>query len=319
VCSNRLAIILVAGVASAATIPISAVDTTLILGTSTSAAGYTFRGNQLRVDGIHTGAGATAELWLPVSGTPTVSVERYGTNNPNRNIGWVALNNGTTLRGAQPPLAPALIARNDLYMVVDNLFVNNAATDPVNSTNIERVDFVLPQPVASRSDRSVVVMERGATAGHDAFAIAAILGIDSNGRPNQYGSLLRIPASWANGVQYTLASGNGEVFYRDGAGGTLTASAAINGQVIAGLMIPLLDLTSLGTAVYGYSLFGYDVATNADLTRPDLFDRVTTAGNGGMDLVAMNIGVLQAVPEPSTLITVGSVLCGLGLLRRSRR
>jgi hypothetical protein len=311
----RPAVILVTGMASAATIPIASVETTLVLGSSSTAAGFTFQGNQLRVDALYTGSGATEKRWRPVSGLPTVNVQRFGANNPNRNIGWVAVAAGTAL-ATQPPVTTDQIARNDLYQVVDNVFVNDRST---NSTNIERVDFVLPTPAVARSDRSVVVMERGATGGHDAFAIAAILEVDSTGAPSRYGSLLKIPANWANGVQYTLSTGNGEVFYRDVPGGTLTASAPISGQVIAGLMIPLTDLTALGNAVYGYSLFGNDVATNATLTRPDLFSRTTSSGNGGIDLVAMNLGVVQEVPEASTLFTAVSALCALVMLRRWRR
>jgi hypothetical protein len=310
---DRLALLLLASLASAAPIPIRSVSTALILGPSSSAAGFTFEGDQLMVNTFSTGTpGVNALTWAPLQTAPTVTVLRYGTNNPSRHVGWVARNAGSTLRGTEPPLTPALIARNDLYSVVDNLFVNDGSA---NSTNIERVDFRFTSPVSARANRSVVVMERGATAGHDAFGIAAILAVDSNGVPTQYGPLLKLAQGWANNSIYTLASGNGQVFYRDVPPGTLVSSATITGQVIAGLMIPLTDLTTLGNAVYGYSLFGNDVATSANLTRPDLFSRTTGAANGGVDLVAMNVGVVQQLPEPQTYLTAGSVLLALALLR----
>lgn len=305
---------LVAGLAAAAPIPIRSVDTTLILGSPSSAAGFTFQGNQLKVDYFYIGTpGVDLTQWKPIQAPPTVSVLRYGTTRPDRDLGWVALNSGSTLHGIQPPTTAQLIARNDLHLAVDNVFVN--ATSEANSTNIERVDFIFAAPVSASSTRSVVVLERGATAGHDAFSIAAILAVDANGNPTQYGPVVRVALGWANNAAYTLSTGNGQVFYRDPAG-PLVSSATITGQVIAGLMIPLTDMTSLGTAVYGYSLFGSDVPLNGDLTRPDLFPRTTPSSGGGMDLVAMNVGVVQEVPEPVTLMTAGAALLGLGLLRR---
>lgn len=313
----RIVGLLFGALATAAPIPIRTVGTTLVLGPDSSAAGFTFLGDQLRVDSLTTGTpGIDARTWVPIQAQPTVQVLRYGTNRPDRNIGWVAQASATILVGVAPPLTPALLARNDLHLVADNLFVN--AASEANSTNIERVDYIFGSSIAVNSMRSVVVMERGATSGHDGFSIAAITAVDINGTPTQYGPLVRIATGWANGSQYNLAAGNGLVFYRDGAAGTLVNSATISGQAIAGLMIPLADLVPLGTAVYGYSLFGNDVTASTNLTRPDLFPRNTASANGGIDLVAMNIGVVQEVPEPVPLITIGTALCALAMLRHRR-
>lgn len=313
----RLAGALFAVLATAAPLPIRSVGTTLVLGPDSTAAGYTFQGDQLRVDSFTTGTpGIDAKRWIPIQAQPSVQVLRYGTNRPDRNIGWVAQVSASILAGVEPPLTPALLARNDLYLVADNLFVNLASEQ--NSTNIERVDYIFATSVAANSRRSVVVMERGTTSGHDGFSIAAITAVDVNGTPTQYGPLLRIPTGWANGSQYNLAAGNGRVFYRDGAAGTLVYSANISGQVVAGLLIPLADLVSLGTTVYGYSLFGNDVTSSTNLIRPDLFPRNTASANGGIDLVAMNLGVVQEVPEPMPLMTIGTALCALAMLRRRR-
>ncbi len=86
---------------------------------------------------------------------------------------------------------------------------------------------------------------------------------------------------------------------------------------IGSILIPLSNLATPYTTIYGYSLFAPDVNDNGnpanliDWKNASIFPLDTSNAVGGIDLVAANVGVAKAVPEPGMLL--GTLVAG-GLL-----
>jgi hypothetical protein len=94
---------------------------------------------------------------------------------------------------------------------------------------------------------------------------------------------------------------------------------------LGGVLIPLADLAPVGTMIYGYSLFGYDVVTGGitNLVNFAAFPSTPDNSTNGIDMVAANVGYVSsdpadAVPEPATCLMVGFGLLILGLRKRHR-
>ena len=187
----------------------------------------------------------------------------------------------------------------------DNFFDNISA----NSNNIERMDWILSGGYSTTNITKVgfAVFERGADNAHDAFAIAAITGLDAMGNPNNYGTLKKVTtAQWGNitssGVSYRILKA---------ASGTNLLDAGVNTQNRGGVFLPLssLGITS-GTTIYGYSIFANDVplaSTVAQLvdvsaTNTLTYPTNTASAEGGIDMIAttgifVDITVLPIVIE----------------------
>lgn len=73
-------------------------------------------------------------------------------------------------------------------------------------------------------------------------------------------------------------------------------------QKFGSLLIPLSELATTGSKIYGYSLFSLDVNDRGnpinllDWTNASVFPQDTPNTVGGIDLAATNIGVVKAVP-----------------------
>ncbi|RCJ31285.1 hypothetical protein A6770_19985 [Nostoc minutum NIES-26] len=168
------------------------------------------------------------------------------------------------------------------------------------------------------SEQAITFFDRGPNTAHDPFKIAPILSVDSAGNPTSYGSLLSIAAGWG---QTNLrpggdANNNADYTVLTDSAGNFSNVLSVN-QQIGGLLISLSELSTTDTAIYGYSIFAPDVndggnpANLLDWTNASIFPQDTPNTIGGIDLVAANVGVVKAVPEPSS---VGAVLLLSSLL-----
>ncbi len=317
------------GPSPSAPIPISNVKTTLTFDPSydqvngTVIDGRTYFGRQLSISQIQANTPDGLQTLVPrKSAVPIVNVVREGPVNPGRTVIWQARDSAGRFLGALPPSEAELYSRNDLYLASDNTFVNDG-TAP--STNIERLDFVLDNVLVVKDTRYVAVLDRGPQNGHDGFGIAAILSVDAQKKPTSWGHLVRIAPGWANGPQFALSSGVGTVFTREANSSTLTQRALINGQRIAGLLVPYADLAAVNSKIYGYSIVAYDVnpATHdssvlGQVSNNSIFPKNTGQVGSGLDLPAIPFGTVDQVPEPSTWATAAVGLIACSLLRRRR-
>lgn len=249
-----------------------------------------------------------------------------------------------TVRGTLPSTTAAALTQNNIYLGTDNLFTNQN-NNQRNQSDVERADFVLSQGYAATSDVGVTVFERGASNGHDAFAIAAITGFDAGNNPI-YGNLLGYTTgNW--GSTNLLSTANGDYLdtkVLNNQTGQFVVTSSLT-QNVGGELILLTQLVTPNTPVYGYSLFSYStfdaVSSNAcslsqlsSITNTNCYDYSTSDTNassapngGGLDLLAVNLGltaragttpqaVPQAVPEPLSII--GSILGSIAVFRMKK-
>jgi hypothetical protein len=168
----------------------------------------------------------------------------------------------------------------------DNLFDNSS----FNSNNIERLDWILSSAYSTTSVAGVgfAIFERGATAAHDPFCIAAITAVDAMGNPTAYGNIVRVAATNYGdpgpNVTYRVLKALNPSNLIDAANGT---------QNRGGVIISLQSLgITAGQEIFGYSLFSNDLPMSAtpanlvDFTNTTFFP-TNTGGAGGIDLIAI--------------------------------
>ena len=192
----------------------------------------------------------------------------------------------------------------------DNMFDN---TTP-NSNNIERLDWIISGGFSTTNVTKVgfAIFERGADNAHDAFAIAAITGLDGSGNPNNYSTLKKVTTGQWGNITSSVVS------YRilKGASGGNLLDAGTNTQNRGGVFLSLSSLGIVsGTTIYGYSIFPNDVPTASTVAQ--LVDvssannatyPATTAGpDGGIDMIAttgifVDVVVLPIVLESFNVI-----------------
>lgn len=169
----------------------------------------------------------------------------------------------------------------------DNLFDNVAS----NSNNIERLDWIVPSGFNSGTDASKMgfaIFERGNTAGHDAFVIAAITSLDASGNPNGYSNIVRVATT-------SYGDPGPNVTYRilKALQGNLLADATGGNQNRGGVVVSLQDLSiAANTTIYGYSLFSNDLPVSATPANLVDYNNTTyfptnTGSSGGIDLIAI--------------------------------
>ncbi len=265
---------------------------------------------------------ANSVNWIPSGASiPIVTLRRGGyapTDNfgnfNNRQVLWAERFPGdleTTVRIPIQTTTQAALSQNNILLGTDNLFVNTGFVNGIQ-TDIERADFTISGGVETSANQAIAILERGPNTAHDPFQIAPILSIDSAGNPTSYGDLLSIPIGWGqtnlrpggapnNNLDYTVLTNSS---------GTFTNVQTDQSQQVGGLLIPLSELSPTPTTIYGYSLFSPDVndsgnpANLLDWTNAAVFPQDTPNTVGGIDLVAANLGVLKAVPEPSSIAEV---------------
>jgi hypothetical protein len=282
--------------------------------TDTTANDITYRSKSRSIAGF---TDSNNQQWALGSGSqPTVILRRSGVGTfANRQVVW-ARREGTgtpyVVLPSQPTTTQAILDQNNIYQGTDNLFTNTGNT-PGNNSDVERLDVIFAQPVTVSANKAVAIFERGATNGHDGFKIAAITAVDpvDANLPLTYGNLLTTyqnTGSW--GTTGLTGAQNYVVLNNTGTGGAFTNSATLS-QEVGGEVIPLTSLANQGTTIRGYSLFGTDV-TNEFLTAWNTFPTTTAEANGGLDLMAADLGVVQkAVPfglSPSLgLLLLGAI------------
>ncbi len=169
----------------------------------------------------------------------------------------------------------------------DNVFNNDPNSDQTFN-NIERVDFVTIDPVASNFSNlaGFLIAERG---GNDPFKIVAITGIDANGNPTSFGSVLSVNASsYGNNI----VSAATYVMRKDASDNTLRPFSMVTTQNIKAVFISFNNLGIVpNQKIYGYSLMAADVTATTspqllNYTNNTYFPRNTTTTAGGMDLAS---------------------------------
>ena len=166
----------------------------------------------------------------------------------------------------------------------DNVFANNEGT---NINNIERIDFLVNSGLIVKegyvNDAGFLLLERG---GNDSIKIAAIKGLDANGNPNQFGTLIDLPKSTWGDSEIGI---NTKVFQNQPNWNAPKLTATVNGQTINGIFVSIGSLgIDAGETIYGYALFPGDVNSSNDLVGLSDFSKNTGAGHGagGLDLVS---------------------------------
>jgi hypothetical protein len=169
----------------------------------------------------------------------------------------------------------------------DNVFNNDPNSD-LTSNNIERVDFVTIDAVASNFTNlaGFLIAERG---GNDPFKIAAITSIDANGNPTSFGSVLSVNTSSYGG---NITTATTYVMRKDVSDNTLRPFSMVSLQGIRSVFISFSNLgVAANQKIYGYSLMAADVTatTSAQLlnvTNSTYYPRTTTTATGGMDIAS---------------------------------
>jgi hypothetical protein len=295
---------------------------------SASTYNINYAGQKTAITGFSTGTGTGI---INQASQATFSVVRSLGTDDRQNVwyqGTISGNNLSLLSDGPNSLTQAL-SGNNILVGSDNLFTNTG-NGQNNQSTIERLDFVTG-PLAANAAQGFTIFERGTTNAHDGFKIAAILSVDSFGKPTSYGLLQSLSTgSWGTtalvtgGPQYFVTNNNAT----GGTGAPTNPSANIGGQNLGGIFIRTDELAALGSTIYGYSLFGADVlstCTSANLVSIDstCFPSTTADSSGGIDLVGANLGVVNfqanAVPEPGqepALPLIGGCLSAAVILRR---
>ncbi len=323
-----LAFLVQAVPAQAASVITSVTTGTFTDGANSTVNGITYLNQSLSIQQIQTGATG----WNTNGFSTTLTLRRSGAGAaPGREVVWEERPTSspvTTLRGPAPTTTQAALASNNLFVGTDNLFANSGNTSG-NQSDVERADFVASSGLLVDSLKAVTVFERGATNAHDGFKIAAITGIDGSGNPTGFGTVVQIAQGWGTSALRVSTqnpapnpSPNPNYTVLNNSSGGYSNTGDLSGQNIGGILITLNELATVGTTIYGYSLFGSDSASAGcgnltSLSNTTCYPQNSLEANGGIDLLAANVGIVQAVPEP--LNVMGAVMVvglGIGLKRK---
>jgi len=204
----------------------------------------------------------------------------------------------------QEDMEVAFTGNSNLFRGSDNLF-SNGGDNNGNNNNIERLDVVVSAGInlVSAEAQGFAIMERGNVNQHDAFVVAVILSVDGAGNPSAYSDVIRLGSS-DYGSSNPIAGQTSVVLRRDGAVEPLKVSTTLGNQGIGGVMFKFSDFgLNNGQTVYGYSVTGGDFpagGTGADMvdytnaTYFPLNTNGTTAGQGGIDMIALT-GIVREI------------------------
>jgi hypothetical protein len=231
---------------------------------------------------------------------------------------------GTTynVRGTYSPDAATILAENNLFVGVENVFQNaNDSSGAVS--NVERIDYLFGQPISVQDAFRFMIMERG---GNDSFYIAAITGV-SGGAPSSYATpLLVSPANYGPNLT-TTATYRRFGLNTVGSANLNYAISLTSAQAYRGVIVPTTDLAVAGTLIHGYSLFASDVvvtnlANLVNWNTAAVYPR-NTGGPGGVDLFATGATLYvdenyYDSPEPGSALLMGTALLVVGMMLRRR-
>jgi hypothetical protein len=329
----------------------------MITGTATTVTAdgqtATFDNDQEAVINFKTTSGTT---YYAVAQAQTAFIDRdtaADTYAPNQLSLWYAYTGATTspvYQGQYQTNANTALLGNNLLEGSDNLLTNNDGNTQ-SSNDVERLDFILDSTgQLATTTQAFAVFDRGNDTNHDAFKIAVITGVDSNGNPTSYGgNLVTVTPNDYDTSANPVANQNYTVYRYDDTsspdnisdwdnnvtGGSVSTDLGTQG--VGGVVLSLANLgITAGETIYGYSIMAADVYTtgtatvainasiSSDLVNymnttyyPDNTSDNTTAGNktgdGGLDLMDINgveFSTVEVTPEPGAY---GGVLLALAL------
>lgn len=172
----------------------------------------------------------------------------------------------------------------------DNVF-GNQGDGSGNNNNIERIDFIFDDGIivsGTPSNEGFIILERG---GNDAFNIAPITALDTNGNPAAFGNVVSIgTGGWGNSSISIVTS----VLSSPTPADDLERTTNVGSQAISGVAITYADLgLNEHDLFFGFSLAGGDVTTDGAnwtaVTNPAFFPTTTSStsgAEGGLDLLA---------------------------------
>lgn len=305
----------------------------------TSSYAVTYDGVEVRRDFVVAGG----DLWAPDTVNLGVAYVRRNTatsaqyQNEPQTTAWNAILSGDAnspshvVSGNYLNTMDSLFTSRNLLSGTENLFVNYGDANNTSS-NVERVDYIFGSSFLADSDTAFSVLERGRGIGgngaNGGFKVAAVLAVDSFGVPTAFGNTVVHVADDAynnGGVGAGLPTFRYDVF--SGSNLDAIANVDIGPQTIAGVIIRATDLVAPGTPMFGYAVFGEDVAgTGASLVdwdNPAFYPQNSTTAND-VDLVASGAVIFRTteVPEASTaaaMLAVGAMIGGTFLRRRFTR
>ncbi|MFZ4057274.1 MAG: T9SS type A sorting domain-containing protein [Ferruginibacter sp.] len=191
---------------------------------------------------------------------------------------------------------------NNLNQGTDNLFANQGDGNG-NNNNIERLDVVFRGGVSTsvNTKTGFTLFERGDDNAHDPFVIAAITAIDINGNATAYGNPVRVASNqYGNIANSTI---DYYVMRRDSVTESNLRMSTSGTQKIGGVFVSFSALgVNNAQQIYGYSIFAYDLPTNAtaanlvNYNNSTYFPKTTGSATqeGGIDLIAVT-GVMTAI------------------------
>ncbi len=211
---------------------------------------------------------------------------------------------------------------NNFARGVHNLFGNSGT----GTANVERLDLIATAGFTATAGFAIPVFDFGIDPQHESFRIALVTAVDGAGNPTAYSSL----ASTIPFVATNLYSHDTFSIHRYNTGDVTTSNYSVfNGpnQGPGGVIFTLADFAvPVGTTLYGYSLFGYDVsdggnpANLVNWNNSSFFPTNTPSGEGqagGFDFSGVNGIFFSAIPEPSTYALGGlALMVGAIALRR---
>lgn len=235
------------------------------------------------------------------------------------------------------PTLAELMMSNDMTKGIRNPFANGTSSD---SSNIERIDYYLPNYTVQANDALVFFDLENLGNFGDGFRIAAFTAVDgagdldagTAGTPTTYAStgLLIAADSFGNPIS---APGTTDARYLRAtttSGDNLNASQSLvtidtsgdgtlnnNDLYLVGIVIRFSDLgIAAGTTIQGFSLMAGDVAvtTASSLVNWNntsvYLNNTSDANYGNMDFMSFGSKVIRPVPESSTY---GAIFMGLAL------
>jgi hypothetical protein len=231
--------------------------------------------------------------------------------------------------GDSSPTLSELMMSQDLTKGIRNPFANGTTSD---SSNIERIDFYLPNYTVQANDALVFFDLENLNNFGDGFRIAAYTAVDGSATPTTYAStgLLIGADSFGPAITPPVTSDARYVRSTTTAGDNLNSaqtfkaidSSAGNGLnnddlYLVGILIRFSDLgIAAGTTIQGFSLMAGDVTpTNAaslvNWNNTSVYRNNTSAdGYGNMDFMAFGSRIARPVPEPSTY---GAIFMGVAV------
>lgn len=320
-----------------APVSISSVSTSTVNGISTfraitdgDPADVTYTGEQWALDSFTAGL----DTYYPeVTGSVFVrrnsAIETFSTSNANQVTTWTyELSNDL---GAPPNIEVAgeylntfegVLGALDIRTGGENILVNSS-TGGV-TTNVERIDFIFDSSIEISADHSIAALDRGGPVlgANKGFGIAAITGMGVT-LPNGFGTPVQVPETAYDPSPALVAAADYNIYRYEVAGGPeLDRRQANASQEVVGISIPATDLVSVGTTIYGYSIFAQDVTAliGADLIdwNSAFFPTNTTTTDGDVDFAAIGsiLWTNNPVPEPSSSLLVFLAGAGAFLIRR---